>query len=51
LRHRSAVAGNGFSFLSLDILRAVRLAGFGTLPRSQQVAEASVGRFPQPLSM
>jgi hypothetical protein len=45
------VAGNELSFLSLDILRAVWLAGFGTLRRSSQVAEASVGRFPQPLSM
>src|SRR5204863_7835080 len=36
---------------SLDTsTRARRPAGFGTLPR-RQVAEASKGRFPQPLSM
>ena len=43
--------GQRISFLSLDILRASRLAGLGTLLRWRQVAEASQGRFPQPLSM
>src|SRR5881396_973204 len=50
-RQRRVAAGMVFlSFVSLDILRALRLAGVGTL-RLGQVAEASSGRFPQPLSM
>src|SRR5580765_2797817 len=51
-RQRRAVAGMSDSFVSLDIHPGGRPAGFGTLlGRAAQVAEASQGRFPQPLSM
>src|SRR5918912_1538528 len=50
-RQRRATAGTAFSFLSLDTsFRACGSAGLGTL-LCEQVAEASTGRFPQPLSM
>jgi hypothetical protein len=44
------VAGNDVSFVSLDILPGDCPAGVGTL-LAEQVAEASQGRFPQPLLM
>ena len=50
LRQRSAVAGTGASSEIRSTSFGPKPAGFGTLP-SRQVAEASQGRFPQPLSM
>src|SRR5689334_12343699 len=50
-RHLRATAGTALSFLSLETSsRACGSAGLGTL-LVEQVAEASSGRFPQPLSM